>query len=144
MTIEAAHEFCSRYRLAGLDGSPFTSTQIQAFEASLGLPLPAAYQGYLLIAGAEPPSGLIGSDCSGQDLLTLRDSANTLLEECGYPFSLPNDVVVFAMHQGYQFYFFHADGQSADPKVYYFMEGAAQPLLKFETFSSWVEAIVAR
>jgi len=97
-----------------------------------------------LIAGASPPSRLIGSDCHGACLYQMRDWANKLIEEAARPFALSADAVVFLMHQGYQFFFFQADGKSDDPEVFYFIEGAPAetlPVSKFERFSGWVEAI---
>src|SRR6476619_4322433 len=44
-------DYVHRYRSLGLTGSPMTPDQIAELERSLGLPLPAAYLAYLLIAG---------------------------------------------------------------------------------------------
>ena len=137
-------EFVARYRALGLGGSPLTPDEVAALERHLGLPLPAAYRAYLRIAGAEPPPELVGSDCHGDYLYLLRAGAEGLLRECGRPFDLPADAVVFLMHQGYQFFFFRADGCTADPPVFYFIEGMttpAAPERRFERFSDWVACV---
>jgi hypothetical protein len=134
-------EFVRRYHAFGLSGSPFTLDQVADLERHLGLPLPAAFQAYLLIAGAEPPPDLVGSDCHGDWLYQLRQGAEELLVECGRPFELPTDAVVFFMHQGYQFLYFRADGQDDDPPVFYFIEGMAAPHAPerpFGRFTDWV------
>jgi hypothetical protein len=107
----------------------------------LGLPLPAAYRAYLRIAGWAPPPKLVGSPCHEQCLCRLREAADELLAECGRPFDLPADAVVFFMHQGYAFRYFQADGCTIDPPVFHFMDAMAAPQLEFERFSWWVEIV---
>jgi hypothetical protein len=138
----AVAELVSTYRYSGLAGSALTSEQIMALERHLGLPLPAAYRAYLLLAGAYPPPELIGSDCHGHYLYSLRKWAEELLQECGHPFELPSDAVVFLMHQGYHFFYFRADGCDDDPPVYDYIEGTTAPKRQFERFSWWVAALV--
>jgi hypothetical protein len=75
-------------------------------------------------------------------LYDLREWAIDLLEESGEPFSLPDNAIVFLMHQGYQFFFFHADGINDDPPVYYYFENLASVERPYERFSDWVAAIV--
>jgi hypothetical protein len=142
---EAVAEFVAHYRSIGLTGTPFNPDQVAALARHLGLPLPPAYRAYLLVAGAYPPPALVGSDCHGEYLFRLRGWADDLLAECGYPFALPADAVVFLMHQGYQFCYFRADGCTDDPPVFDFIEGMAAPYAParlFERFSWWVEACV--
>lgn len=138
----AVENFIDRYRLLGLAGSPLTPEQVAALERHLGLPLPAAYRAYLLIAGAYPAPGLVGSDCHGQYLYQLRGWADELLEESGSPFLLPADAVVFLMHQGYQFFYFRVDGIADDPGVFYYFENWPSPEHRHDRFSDWVAACV--
>lgn len=139
----AVEEFLNRYRSLGLAGSPQTPEQVAALERHLGLPLPAAYRAYLLVAGADPPPELVGSDCHGDYLYQLREWADELLEESGRPFALPTDAVVFLMHQGYQFFYFRADGIAADPVVFYYFENWPAPQQRHDRFSDWVAACVS-
>jgi hypothetical protein len=106
------------------------------------LPLPESYRAYLLLAGEYPPTSLVGSDCHGDRLFELRAGAETLLHECGDPFQLPKQAVVFWMHQGYQFAYFECDGKSADPAVWYYYENKPAPTLWYPRFSEWVAAFV--
>lgn len=133
--------FLDRYRALGLIGAPMDSTEIAKLEEHLRLPIPAAYRAYLAIAGGSPPPELVGSDCHGRYLFELRDGAVELLNECGNPFTLPDDAVVFLMHQGYQFFYFQADGVTDDPPVYYYFEDRPEVERPYERFSDWVAAI---
>lgn len=117
------------------------SVSIARLEEHLGLPIPPAYRAYLAIAGASPPPKVIGSDCHDHSLFKLRDWAVELLRESGDPFRLPDDAIVFLMHQGYQFFYFHADGRSDDPPVYYYLEYQPTAERRHECFSDWVAAI---
>lgn len=133
--------FIGRYRDLGLAGGPMDSASIERLEEHLGLPIPAAYRDYLAIAGASPPPKLVGSDCHADYLFKLHDWAIELLNESGDPFSLPDDAIVFLMHQGYQFFYVHADGDADDPPVYYYFENRSQVERPYERFSDWVAAI---
>lgn len=134
--------FYTRYRDMGLTGVPWDESDIALLEEHLGLPIPVAYRAYLLIAGGSYPPALVGSDCSGDYVYKLREWAIILLRENDNPFRLPDDAIVFFMHQGYQFCYFHADGITDDPPVYYYLEGDtesdAQRMIH-ERFTDWVD-----
>jgi hypothetical protein len=136
-------EFAARYRSVGFVGSPLVPGEVTALERHLGLSLPAAYRAHLLLSGAAPPPVLVGADCYGHYLYKLRGWADELLAECGRPFALPADAVVFLMDQGYQFLYFQAGDGADDPPVWYFTEGMTAPEKRFDRFSAWVEACVA-
>ena len=118
-----------------------TESQIDDLSASIGQSLPLAYRAYLSIAGAAPPPKLIGSDCYGHYLPKIHEWAVELLAECGNPFTLPENAVVFLMHQGYQFYYFIADANDPNPAIYYFHEGKPSAECAFDTFTDWVWAV---
>jgi hypothetical protein len=136
-TDPAVEKYLSRYGLLGLGGAPFTPAEVASFERHLGLPLPAAYRAYLLLAGQWPPAALAGSHCHGRHLYTIRDAAEKLLRECGNPFDLPANAIVFWMHQGYQFEYFLADG-AEDPETFYYFEGK-KTADRHSSFSMWVQ-----
>lgn len=115
---------------------------IARLEDHLARPIPPAWRAYLAIAGTSPPPKLVGSDCYGRYLFELHEWAIELLNESGIPFSLPDDAIVFLMHQGYQFCFFHADSVTEDPPVYRFIEDGTVAERTHERFSDWVAAIV--
>ena len=130
--------FIELYRSLVLTGVPLDPAKVDMLERHLALPLPAAYRGYLLVAGASPPARLIGSDCHGDYLFELREWAEELLRGCGQPFEMPTDAVVFLMHQGYQFFYFKADDLSNDPPVWYYYENRPAPERWQQRFSEWV------
>jgi len=138
----AVEDFIGHYRNLGLSGSALWASEVAALERHLGLILPAAYRAYLLVAGAYPPPNLVGSDCHNDYLYKLREWADILLGECGHPFALPADSVVFLMHQGYQFFYFRADGGTDDPAVWYYYENWSAPEQRYNRFSDWVAEIV--
>src|SRR5262245_4753342 len=133
-------DFVNRFRSLGLTGEPSDVNAIDALEKHLGLQLPKAYRAYLLIAGSAPPPGLVGSDCHGASLFKLREWGLELLKQSGNPFELPADAVVFLVHQGYQFFYFHA-GVTDDPPVFYYFENSPAPERKYERFSDWVAVV---
>lgn len=138
---DMVRSYLKRYRSLGLDGTPCKASEVNRLEQECGLPLPAAYRAYLLIAGHEPPAAWVGSDCAARHLPTLRNAAGQLLRESGQP-PLPPGAFVFLMHQGYQFFFFVADGHTDDPPVYHYLEREPEVVREFERFSDLV-AVVA-
>lgn len=134
--------FVEQYRSLGLSGGPWDAKSIDRLEKHLGLPIPAAYRAYLEIAGSSPPTELIGSDCHGSYLFNLREWAIELLSESAGSLILPDDAIVFLMHQGYQFFYIRADGKTADPPVFYYFEGWTNFKQSHKQFSDWVATIV--
>ena len=126
----------------GLTGCAWDESDIARLEEHLGLPIPVAFRAYLLIAGGSGPHELVGSDVCGNCVYRLREGAISLLAGNDNPFRLPNDAIVFFAHQGYQFCYFHADGITDDPPVYFYLEGDtksdAQRMIN-ERFTDWVD-----
>lgn len=135
---DAVAAFLDRYRLLGLDGSPCSDNDIALMEREANVALPAAYKAYLLVAGQNPPSAWVGSDCTINYLPKLAAWAEGLLAECNQP-ALPEQAFVFLMHQGYQFFYFISDGSSDDPPVFYYHEGEPETVKRFERFSDLVD-----
>lgn len=135
---ELTEEFIARYRAAGLTGVPCSEAEVSALERDAGLELPAAYRAMLLLMGRQPDPSFVGTDISIRWLRELQLASRNLLAENGHPFELPTNAFVFLSHQGYQFMYFVADGQTADPAVYYYLEGDAVPELRAERFSEWL------
>jgi len=138
---DAVREYLQRFQTLGLRGSPCSASEVERLQNDSGLPLPAAYKAYLLIAGQAPPSSWFGSDCAVRHLPSLRAAAERILRESGRP-PLPNEAFVFLMHQGYQFFHFVADGRSDDPEIFYYLEGEPAVVRRFDRFSDLV-AVVA-
>lgn len=138
---DSVAEYVSRFRSLGLDGRAATDGEIGELERSAGA-LPASYKAYLLVAGRQPPSAWVGSDCALRHLPGLRKGAEELLRENGQP-PLPASAFVFLMHQGYQFFYFETDGRNDDPPVFYYLEGQPKVVRRFEHFSELVSVCVA-
>jgi hypothetical protein len=137
----AVEAFVNQYQSLGLTGTPCSPDDVAAAERHLGVPLPAAYWAYLLVAGHYPPPALVGSDCDIGFLYKMREWSGILLRESGNPFALPSNAVVFLMHQGYQFMYFLADGVTNDPAVFYYREFRPAPVLHAERLSEWIASI---
>jgi len=99
-----------------------TAPQILEIEADQGVELPLAYQAFLRVMG-RGAEVFQGTDYCYPEILGIRDHAKRLLAR-GAALQLPEDAIVFMMHQGYQFAFICAH-ESEDPPVYHYMEGDA-------------------
>jgi SMI1 / KNR4 family (SUKH-1) len=139
---DAISKYLEHYRATRLHGSPCSAEDIVQVERQARVQLPAAYKAYLLVAGHDPPAAWVGSDCTIDDLPKLYDWAQHMLAECHQP-PLPKDAFVFIMHQGYQFFYFVADGLSDDPPVFYYLEYEPEIVRRFERLTDLLE-IVAR
>ncbi len=137
---DAVTDFLERYRALGLDGSPCSAGEVVQVEKSTGGVLPAAYKAYLLVAGREPPTAWVGSECTIRDLPRLFGWADHLLSKNHQP-PLPKHAFVFVMHQGYQFKYFIADGSSDDPPVYYYLGGEPKTVQQFERLSDLLTVV---
>jgi hypothetical protein len=131
--------YMARYKAMGLEGTPATAQAVAALEKQLGLTFPVAYRAFLLILGRDGGPDFTGFDCSIRVVPKLREWAEELLAECGSPFVLPANAVVFLMNQGYYFVYFLADRGSDDPAVYAYLEGQQAPDQKAESFSAWLQ-----
>lgn len=86
----------------------------------MGQSLPAAYKEFLAHLGRSAGSFLRGSDFTCDQLWRINREARELVRERGV--DLPRAAVVFLMHQGYQFLYFHA-AEGDDPEVHRYEEG---------------------
>jgi hypothetical protein len=136
--------FITRYKALGLDGTPASMEEVSALEQEMGLTLPAAYKAFLLILGRDGGPDFVGSDCTIRHLPCLRAGAEDLLRQCGSRYTLPEQALVYLMHQGYYFVYFLADGVSEDPPVFAYLEGDPAPVEKAESFSAWLKLATSR
>lgn len=100
---------------------PCTEEEVRSLEKDLGLPLPAVYKEFLLWMGHRAGKLLRGSACFYECILAIQQGAIKLLEENGNPEVLPEDALVFCMHQGYLFYFMRVS-EGDDPPIYFYSE----------------------
>jgi hypothetical protein len=102
-----------------------TEEEIQSLADALGVAFPAAYEAFLHVAGNGAGSFLAGTDFTTPILVDLREPAEALLAESGR--ELPPEAFVFAMHQGYMFWYFRTQQGQDDPAVCRFTEGQPGP-----------------
>jgi hypothetical protein len=112
--------------------------EIRQLEASIGVPLPGLYRGFLEVMGRGAGDFLIGSDLFFPEVMGLRAAAEGLLADCCPGVSLPENALVFFMHQGYQFLYMLTGEGEDDPPVYYYLEGKEAPELKWPHFSAFL------
>jgi hypothetical protein len=118
---------------------PCTEEEVCTLEKQLGLSLPGAYREFLLWMGHDSNTFLVGSTWAYNRLWDLQKTAQELLEENGFPQSLPRQAFVFFMHQGYTFNFYCLD-EGDDPPIYRYNEAheqAAFPMI-FSRFSDFL------
>lgn len=80
-----------------------TDAELDGLGEALGGVLPSLYRRYMLIAGRSKGPAPVGTDSRYPTVLALRGWAEELLAESRATYTLPDDLFVFAMHQGYAF-----------------------------------------
>jgi SMI1 / KNR4 family (SUKH-1) len=103
-----------------LDARGCSPEEITSVESDQGIPLPPDYRRFLELMGRDGGGLVGGSDLCFPEMLGLRQHAIELLAENESIFQLPEDAVVFMMHQGYQFMYL----RGADPRVHWWTEGS--------------------
>lgn len=124
-------------READIQGCP--ENEILNVLVRQGVSLPAAYRTFLQRMGRSAGAFMGGSDIFYPAPLSLREGAVELLAECKHSFELPEDALVFWMHQGYQFMFLRAS-EGDDPPVYYFLEGNAEATRLHDHFTDFLRS----
>jgi hypothetical protein len=100
---------------------PCTQGEVVRLENQLGFSLPDAFREFLLWGGHWAELGMEGSDFFYSEIYSLtRRIALELLRFHSEPELLPEDAVVFWMHQGYMFEFIRASGGNHAPTWGYF------------------------
>ncbi len=114
-----------------------TESEIRAHEESLGTRFPKVYYDFLEKMGRSAGKLFLGSDAFYPTIVNLRCWAIEILQESSNGVQLPNDAVVFLMHQGYVLFFFRtSDGE--DPPVYRIIEGDKVPQMMHRSFSDFL------
>lgn len=114
-----------------------TEEEIAAFERVAGCPLPLRYREFLERMGRGAGHFFKGSDMFLPAILEIREWAEELLAENNHPFRLEGPMLVFGMHQGYQFIFMDSDAGD-DPPVHWYMEGRPRPEELAPSFSAFL------
>lgn len=110
--------------------------EIESLVRQGNVELPVSYRQFMLVAGRGVDDFLQGSDFTFDELDDMREAADELLVESGLN-RLTSDSFVFAMHQGYQFYFFQ------NGKVYYYLEGEDHIERRFASFEEFFDSEIS-
>jgi hypothetical protein len=129
--IDQIAQLCDAIERSGERMESCSRTEVEALQALTSMTLPAVYLFFLERCGRGAGRWMLGSDCFYPALRSLNKCASELLMENGLE-TLPPDVFVFWMHQGYQFAYFEMDG-SEDPVVHYFTESNLAAGMKLKT-----------
>lgn len=101
--------------------------------------LPAAYREFLRRMGREAGWLLRGTCAFYPEILELPEMVTEFFSEDEGGMPLPDDAVVFAMHQGYQVYWF-TSLKSSNPEVVLYMERRTEPMETWATFDAFLES----
>lgn len=99
--------------------------------------LPVYYEHFLRRLGRQSGALLVGTDILYPDILGLKQDAADLLQENRVKGFLPGDSVVFAMHQGYEFYWLRA-GDVGNPRVFMYSELRPSEIREWPSFSDFL------
>ena len=110
--------------------------EIESILSGTGDAVPEAYREFLAVAGRGMDEFLVGSDFTVDELDGVREAADELLAESGLQ-PLQPTAFVFAMHQGYQFYFF------LNREVYFYLEEMDHAEKRFASFEEFFDSVVA-
>jgi hypothetical protein len=95
-----------------------TEAEVAAVAADQGLRLPSSYRVFLQLMGKHRGALMSDTVVGYPEIIGLRDTVETLVDEHSEPHALPNDAVVFALHQGYEFWFLRST-EGPDPAVWF-------------------------
>lgn len=116
-----------------------SDTEIESAERALRVRLPLSFRQYLSAMGHKPGALFVGSDLARMHELSdyRRTALEIMAESAQVP--LPDDAVVFLMHQGYSFDFVIADG-GEDAPVWRYTEGQPAPTRYADSFAEHLES----
>ncbi len=114
-----------------------SDSDVDRLETSLGVSLPRVYREFLKTMGRSAGRLFVGTDVFYAKVGELKTWAEEMLQESSSSACLPEDSVVFLMHQGYVFCFFRTS-EGDDPPVYRVLEGGAIPERPWESFTEFL------
>lgn len=119
--------------VAGLDRGAIQQVQ-DAWQVEY---LPERYVAFLAGLGMRAGRLLVGTDAFFPEILEMRESAISFFDENEGWMALPEGAMVFAMHQGYQVYWF-SDSAAPDPEVVLYMEQRKEPMQVWPSFTGFL------
>jgi SMI1-KNR4 cell-wall len=114
--------------------------ELLIIENFFGYPLPQSYRDFLSIAGKGAGKLFQGTDIFYPRVLDLKSEAKELLLEVKLENLLPDDAMVFCMHQGYELNYFVTG--SDDPSIMQYVEGEMQVVMPWKTFSEFISTSI--
>lgn len=117
------------------DMSGYSEDDLLRLETLVGLRLPTAYREFLRLVGHGAGWFYGGTHAllPPMQLARLREWADELVKEMGLA-PLPQNAMVFWMHQGYKFRYFECS-ECDDPPVFHFHEDKPTPAARWSRFS---------
>ncbi|XIE79832.1 SMI1/KNR4 family protein [Streptomyces sp. SBR177] len=130
-------------RLRALDPDSvagLSDAEIDRLREAWGIPgIPARYGEFLALMGRRAGGVLRGTDAFFPAILDMRRAADDFFSDNTGGMGLPDGSVVFAMHQGYQVYWMETTSLD-DPPVCLYMEQEAAPMMRWGSFTEFVNA----
>jgi hypothetical protein len=114
--------------------------EVDQLETLLNVSFPGVYREYLLTMGRRD-GGIFRGIHTFPHFPDLRQWAEELLEEVESEFQLPDDAVVFEMHQGCAFRYFRL-GEGDDPPAYGYQEFDSDSAVDADSFSGYLRDYV--
>lgn len=109
-------------------------TEIRAINP--GVVIPELYLAFMREMGRRTGYLLAGTDIRYPEYVEYQDDVREFAGED--PSFHPDEWFVFALHQGYQFYYFR-DG---DPRVYVHSEGENNPFIEYTSFEDLIDSLI--
>lgn len=119
---------------------PCSEAEIDEIERRWGVPLPDAYRWFLRTMGRGAGQFFGGTDIFHASLGDVREQALEILREEARPIELPAEALVFAAHQGYQFWYMDLSTGGEDPPVWYFVMESEGPRRIHDQFTEFLAA----
>lgn len=122
----------SRSTVSGCNDS-----EVVEIERQFSTDLPRTYRVFLSAMGRGAGKFFLGTDIFYPNIMGVTDDARELVAEDEAGIVLPEKSIVFAMHQGYQFMFFYAEG-SDDPAVHSYQEQSGEFRNQCSSFTAFL------
>lgn len=113
-----------------------TTSQVDDVQNCMPGKMPLAYRLFLQAMGAGAGRFFRGTSVYYPTMIGLTEAAQEILEDNGGNTKLPDDAFVFAMHQGYQFFYFRCN--SDNPPVYHYMDGESEATMWADSYTQFL------
>lgn len=113
-----------------------TMAQVDEVQNCMPGKMPLAYRLFLQTMGAGAGCYFRGTSIYYPTMIGLTEDAQGILEDDDGNTKLPDDALVFAMHQGYQFFCFRCN--SDNPPVHHYMEGETEATMWADSYTQFL------